>query len=266
MKYMVGLFFLSGCLSTPGGKELQSLTSDLADYVRQTYYIPISNDPDFPAPTLILRRAPCSPIPVRMADRGDTLAKKVAFTFDACSALHPGDLDSAIVRVLLEKKAAATFFLGGKWVCDRVADARELAALNDFELGNHSYLHSHMTQVSPERLSAEIQWAQDLIYTVTGRVPRYFRPPYVEWSDTVVEAAARAGMTTVLGNLPSGDPAPSSTKSRLISWVLWKLKPGSIVIMHVNGRGWHTAEALPVLVDSVRGRGFELVTISELLR
>jgi peptidoglycan/xylan/chitin deacetylase (PgdA/CDA1 family) len=40
---------------------------------------------------------------------------------------------------------------------------------------------------------------------------------------------------------------------------------GSIIIMHANGRGWHTAEALPQILAWLRGRGYELVTVSELL-
>ena len=42
-------------------------------------------------------------------------------------------------------------------------------------------------------------------------------------------------------------------------------KPGSIVISHANGRGYHTAEALPLAIPKLKAAGFEFVTISELL-
>ena len=35
--------------------------------------------------------------------------------------------------------------------------------------------------------------------------------------------------------------------------------------MHANGRGWHTAEALPLLIEDLRKRGFEFATVGELL-
>jgi peptidoglycan/xylan/chitin deacetylase (PgdA/CDA1 family) len=40
---------------------------------------------------------------------------------------------------------------------------------------------------------------------------------------------------------------------------------GSIVVMHINGRGWHTAEALPAIISRLRERGFTFVTVSEML-
>ena len=46
-------------------------------------------------------------------------------------------------------------------------------------------------------------------------------------------------------DLASGDPDSQATSDRLIEYVVRKARNGSIVVMHANGRGWHTAEALP---------------------
>jgi peptidoglycan/xylan/chitin deacetylase (PgdA/CDA1 family) len=51
----------------------------------------------------------------------------------------------------------------------------------------------------------------------------------------------------------------------MVPWVVKQVQPGSIIIMHANGRGWHTAEALPAIIASLREQGYELVTISALL-
>ncbi|HEY6003521.1 MAG TPA: hypothetical protein VIV57_11655 [Anaeromyxobacter sp.] len=67
-------------------------------------------------------------------------------------------------------------------------------------------------------------------------------------------------------DLPSGDPDAHATKDALVRWVLREARPGSIVVMHVNHPRFHTAEALPEIVDGLRARGFELVTVGELLR
>jgi hypothetical protein len=42
-------------------------------------------------------------------------------------------------------------------------------------------------------------------------------------------------------------------------------RPGSIVILHANGRGYHTGEALPVAIPALKAKGFEFVTVSELI-
>lgn len=52
----------------------------------------------------------------------------------------------------------------------------------------------------------------------------------------------------------------------MVKSVLAHVRPGSIVIFHANGRGIHTSEALPAIVTALKQRGFEFVTVSELLR
>jgi peptidoglycan/xylan/chitin deacetylase (PgdA/CDA1 family) len=44
-----------------------------------------------------------------------------------------------------------------------------------------------------------------------------------------------------------------------------RVQNGSIILMHANGRGWHTAEALPDIIEYLRGEGYCLVTVSQLL-
>jgi peptidoglycan/xylan/chitin deacetylase (PgdA/CDA1 family) len=78
--------------------------------------------------------------------------------------------------------------------------------------------------------------------------------------------AADLGLTTVEYDLPSGDPDARATKEALVSWVLRRARPGSIVVMHINHPGFHTADALPEIVAGLRARGLELVTVGDLLR
>ena len=40
---------------------------------------------------------------------------------------------------------------------------------------------------------------------------------------------------------------------------------GAIVVAHANGRGWHTAEALPLFIPQLQAEGYRFVTVSELL-
>ena len=47
--------------------------------------------------------------------------------------------------------------------------------------------------------------------------------------------------------------------------IIRHVKPGSIIIGHANGRGWHTAEALPLVIPKLKALGYQFVTVSELL-
>ena len=92
-----------------------------------------------------------------------------------------------------------------------------------------------------------------------------FRAPYGEISPKTVKAAAAEGMATVQFDLASGDADKNVSSQKLIEYVSTMTKSGSIVVMHINGRGWHTAEALPEIIPRLRARGFEFVTVSQLI-
>ena len=203
----------------------------------------------------------------RIVVRGARKIKVVALTFDACSTSNkPSQYDARITAILVDMKVPATIFLGGKWMEERPEETRYLASIPLFELGNHTFLHPHMTKVSDERARDELQWTQESMYALTGRQATLFRAPYGEVDARIVKLAADAGMTTIQYDLPSGDPDVRATKMKLVEYVTSVAKNGSIVVMHINGNGRHTAEALPRIIKRLRKRGFELVTVSELLR
>ena len=64
----------------------------------------------------------------------------------------------------------------------------------------------------------------------------------------------------------SGDPSAKATTDGMIHVVLGQARPGSIIIFHINGRGWKTHEALPAILTGLRERGFRFVPLSELMR
>lgn len=201
----------------------------------------------------------------RVISHGPRTLRQIALTFDACATRRPSGYDGRVVEVLVELHVPATFFLGGKWMLDHPDQTRYLASIPQFELANHSFLHPHMTRVSDERLRRELQQPRDVLFALTGRRPTLFRAPFGEYDARVVAAAARLGMTTIQYDLASGDPDASISEQRLIERVTREARNGSIIVMHVNRRGWHTAEALPEIVRRLRERGFSFVTVSELL-
>jgi peptidoglycan-N-acetylglucosamine deacetylase len=213
-------------------------------------------------------RAPAQgPVVPEVVAHGHRSEKRIALTFDACSTRDVNKYDARITAELLAARVPATIFLGGSWAKEEEAQVRMLGANPLFELGNHSYTHPHLTAVKdPARVREELVRTQDEIHALTGATPRLFRPPYGEYDHRLVQIAAEVGLTTVEYDLPSGDPDQHATKERLVEWVLGKAQAGSIVVMHINHRSFHTAEALPEIVAGLRARGFELVTVGELLR
>lgn len=217
-------------------------------------------------PAVILKSAPAlTPVPPQIVRSGSRRKKRVALTFDACSTEGPGQFDAGVIQALIQMRAPATLFLGGKWMEEHPDETIELARYRRFELANHTYHHPHLPRERDDRVREEIQRTQDMLYTLTGRRARLFRAPYVELDDRVARIAGELGLVSIQTDLASGDPDPRIGARRLADYVVERARNGSIVIMHMNGRGWHTAEALPRMILRLRKKGFRLVTVSELL-
>lgn len=198
-------------------------------------------------------------------NHGPRRLKRIALTFDACSLDAESYYDERVARILIEMRVPATIFVGGKWMRDHPEQLRTLAALPQFELASHGFLHPRMTKLSDERVRQELKWTQDTMYSMIGRQPTLFRAPYGEINHHLVKLAAESGLRTIQFDLPSGDADKNASKKKLIEYVGTVAKPGSIVVMHINRRGWHTADALPEIIAKLRRRGFQFVTVSELL-
>jgi len=210
--------------------------------------------------------APVTSIAPRIFSNGSRSDKRIALTFDACANTYKSKYDSAVIGALLRTQTQATLFLSGKWAIEHQKETKFLAQQSIFEIGNHSFIHPHFPQVSKSRMNEELQLTQNVLFTLTGKTPMVFRSPYGEINDSIVQYAASYGLTTVEYDLPSGDPDTLATKQRLIDYVSTKAKNGSVIVMHMNKRGWHTAEALPEIIERLRKREFVFVTVSQLMQ
>ena len=229
-----------------------------------------------PRPVEILKYAPSPfelktppalpPVAPRVIQNGSRQDRLIALTFDACATRAPSGWDEEVLRALVESRTPATLFLGGKWMAEHPEATRRLASLPQFELGSHSFLHPHLPRLPDDRVAEELWWTQIVMQSLAERQALLYRAPYVDLDERVVRLAAGMGLTAVQGDVASGDPDPRADKGRLFQSVVGRAQNGSIIIMHVNGRGYHTAEALPGIIAELRRRGFQLVTVGELIR
>lgn len=224
-----------------------------------------------PVPTatldLTLTPAPTHPpLTPALITHGDRSRPYVALTFDACQTpTNPAGYDAALINVLTETQTPATLFLGGLWMQSHPTQTQTLATNPLFELGNHSWGHPDFVDLTPEEITREITMTQDTLFTLTGQTGTLFRLPFGTYNDDVLEVIARQGLHTIQWDVESGDPNPNLLAEDLIDRVTSQAQNGSIVIMHMNERGWHTAEALPTIIETLRAQGYTLVTVSQVL-
>lgn len=244
--------FASGCATPP-----KPIAHD-----EQAVGAPLPYEP----PLSGIQSAPALPaVAPQVVRHGPRRKKRIALTFDACSTQGPSKFDEGVIRALINMQVPATLFLGGNWMEEHPDETIELARYPQFELANHTYLHPHLPRESDERVREELRRTQDMLFTLTGRSTKLYRAPYGELDARVARLAAEEGLISIQYDLASGDPDPRISSKRLMEYVAEMAKNGSIVVMHMNGRGWRTAEALPRIIHRLRKKGYKLVTVSELL-
>jgi peptidoglycan/xylan/chitin deacetylase (PgdA/CDA1 family) len=190
----------------------------------------------------------------------------VAITFDD----GPSPSTEGLYRTLLRYGVPGTFFMIGERVATLMEATGGAALLREMidhgmEIGNHSYSHARDLPDEGEGASLQLELANREIERATGFTPCLFRPPYGNLTPELVQRAKVLGLTTVKWDVDPEDwrhPGANVIRDR----VLANVKPGSIVVLHDNleTRG-QTEEALPGIVEALRGRGYRLVTVTQLL-
>jgi peptidoglycan/xylan/chitin deacetylase (PgdA/CDA1 family) len=183
--------------------------------------------------------------------------KVVALTFDDGPA--PG-LTEPLLDILAENQATATFFVIGRHVMEYPDLTRKIVAAN-MEIANHSYTHRNLTKLSPEEVAQEVMRTQAAVQTVTGRTPRFLRPPGGNWNDEVARIVRRWGLTPCFWLVDVYNSEVISAQ-QVANAVLGQVRPGSIILMH-NGK-MSTLQALPTILRELRRRGYAFVTVETL--
>jgi peptidoglycan/xylan/chitin deacetylase (PgdA/CDA1 family) len=188
--------------------------------------------------------------------------KRLALTFDD----GPSRANTEkVLNLLAESGARATFFAVGSRVSG-LEDILRRAVDAGHELANHTYSHVHTVSFTRKRLLEDIAQASCVIEATAGRNVRLLRPPFGKDRRRTVVAGRELGMITVLWSLDSGD-AMGSSRNEIVEAISTRARPGAIVLMHDGGlERPATLGALETVLPRLRTKGYELVTVSELLR
>lgn len=211
--------------------------------------------------------------------------KSIALTFDLCE--QRGEIagyDGAIFDVLRREGVKATIFAGGKWMRSHAARTEQLMTDPLFEIANHSDTHRNLRRLSKADMIEEITAPGRDFRSVRNRLAatqcaagrtgdlagvqdnlKLFRFPFGACHAPSLSAVNDAGYLAIQWSLSPGDPDPRQGPQAISNAVVKRIKPGDIVILHANGRGWNTAKALPNLITRLKARGYTFATVSELL-
>ena len=188
----------------------------------------------------------------------ETSEKKVALTFDAAWG---SDKTLKIVEILSEAGIKGTFFLVGFWIEQNEDKVKQIDNAG-FDIGTHSETHPKMSSLSQAKMSEELETSISKITKVTGKPVKFFRAPFGDYSDAVLNVAGSLGLKTIQWDVDTLD-WKGLNANEILARVKQNVKSGSIILCHNNSD--HILEALPLMISYLQSQGYTMVTLSELI-
>ena len=182
-----------------------------------------------------------------------------------------------ILDVLKEKKVPGVFFVIGEQA-NRSPDILKREYAEGHEIGNHTYTHPKFDEISRTWIHWELNLTQRLIESTLGVKSILFRPPYgIDHQPEYAEEVAQLPYPQELGYLIVGqriDPDDWSLTDdkrpipaqEIVDSVLRQASKGNIILMHDGGGDRsQTLAAMPMVIDQLRAKGYEFVSVSDLI-
>ncbi|WP_169983096.1 polysaccharide deacetylase family protein [Microbispora sp. H10836] len=180
------------------------------------------------------------------AEAADCSAGYVGLTYD--DGPNPSNTTN-LLNTLKANGLRATFFNIGQNAQNNQSLVRAQVDAGMW-VGNHSYTHPHLTQLSSSQIQSELQRTQQAIQQATGSAPKLFRPPYGETNSTLKSVEQQLGLREIIWDVDSQDWNGASTSA--IVQAAGRLQNGQIILMHDQYST--TVQAIPQIAANLRSR------------
>ncbi|MCT8136488.1 polysaccharide deacetylase family sporulation protein PdaB [Anaerobacillus sp. CMMVII] len=193
--------------------------------------------------------------------KAETKEKKIALTFN----ISWGEEKAIPILDVLKENGInnATFFLSASWA-ERHPDIVERIVKDGHEIGSHGYRYEDYPQWEDDKIRKDIQRAHQVLFELTDKAPKLLRPPNGNFDKRVLKIAEAQKYQLVHWSIDSKDYGNPGVE-QVISNVLDHVTGGDIVLFHASDRVKHTEKALPTIIERLKGKGYDFVSVSELL-
>jgi peptidoglycan-N-acetylglucosamine deacetylase len=208
--------------------------------------------------------APSVPVSADEVVRGNPASPRISLVVNVGAGYTPA---VSMLDTLRERGLRTTFFVLGWWA-DRHPEILARIGADGHEVASHGHSVFDLTRVSDAEVAADLEAAERAIAGVTGRTTRPLWSPSAGYRDARVRRiAASLGYRPIYWTVDTLDWQPQATAAGVYQRVMDLTTNGAIVVLHFDSPATTTSTAavLGQLIDDLRARGFELVTITELL-
>ena len=186
--------------------------------------------------------------------RVDAAAPTAYLTFDDGPTT---ECTRPLLDILSEYNAQATHFLVGRHA-EQHPDLVQAIVDEGHRVGNHTYSHPDPWTTPQEELSDELEKTTGILQDLTGSPVRALRPPYGHPTGFLRQWCAAQNQRMVMWDVMPGDYLQTATASRVSSFVINHIRPGSVIVLHDNPICEDvTPQALDTILDTLTNQGWQ---------
>ncbi|MFS0865668.1 polysaccharide deacetylase family sporulation protein PdaB [Fredinandcohnia sp. 179-A 10B2 NHS] len=197
----------------------------------------------------------------RVIYKGEKNEKDVALTFN----ISWGDTKALPIIDVLKNEGIkkATFFLSASWA-ERHPDIVQRIIKDGHEIGVKGYDYKNYIELEDNQIKKDIYKAQDVFKKMGVKTVSYIRTPDGNFDSRVVKLADSLGYTLIHWSIDSNDWNNPGVE-KIQSNVLNSIKGGDIVLFHASDSAKQTADALPLIINEIKKKGYSFVAVSDIL-
>lgn len=191
---------------------------------------------------------------------GNIEEKKIALTFDDAP---DAECTPVILDILNELKVQACFSAIGLHI-EKDLKIFERICKENHAIINHTYLHPDLSLIKSKQVKEEILRTEKLIYNISHKKTKLMRPPYGKISEEALKAIMELDYKVIMWSYNTYDYV-ATQEQEIYDGMMDKIRPGEIILMHSYENKGPTVKALKTIITDLRKKGFEFVSVSELL-
>lgn len=189
------------------------------------------------------------------------MSKYLCLSFDDGPNIAPGDTTMNDMLDIMEKyNVPGSFFLWGNKITEENKKVILRAVKMGCDIQNHSWTHSFMAEMTEEQIKDEYKKCDDVITEITGVRPTFFRPPYINVSQTMYDAIS---VPFICGRGCNDWEADKDAEYRY-QHIMEAADNGTIFLLHVMEGNKATLEALDRAIPELKAQGYDFVNLPDL--
>ena len=189
------------------------------------------------------------------------MSKYLCLSFDDGPNNIPGDTTMKDMLDILEKyEVPGSFFLIGNKITPENKKIIERAVKLGCDIQNHSWTHSFMAKMTAQEIKEEYKKCDDAITDITGVRPTFFRPPYLNLSETMYQ---NISVPFVCG-CGCNDWEPDKDADYRYQHMIQAAQSGTIFLLHVMEGNKATLDAVDRAIPFLKEQGYDFVNLPDL--